>query len=158
MNNPDRLNFKLQVLLNRTLREVPCERAIVALAGQGCTYGLNPGSIFTTAELSLGLLQRALDWGEAGVLDDACHDETLGDRTSVLLSALRAVLFVPIRDHQGRQVGMVYADNRILAGAFDEGKVSRVQEIVEESLQGLELELDDAGELDWAAFRTTHWN
>ena len=156
MDNTERLAFKLQVLLNKTLHEVPCERAIVTLAGQGYVHGLNPNSLFTTAEISLGLIQRALDWGEAGILDDARLDETLASRTSVILSALRAVLFVPIRDVQGRQVGMVYADNRILAGAFDEAKVSRVQEIVEESLRGLEL--DDASELDWTSFHSVHWN
>ena len=152
------LKEKTLQLFRALLAELVCDRAVVACAGEGFTHGLAPGSIMTTAEISHGLLREAIERGEEGLLDDAVEDEALGNRTSVLLSQVRSVLFVPIRDAGGRMVGMVYADSRAQVAAFDDHELERAQEIVAESLIGSESELEAAVELDWNQLQGVHWN
>ncbi len=52
---------------------------------------------------------------------DAMDDDRLRDNRSVHAMRLRSVLCVPMR-YRGRALGVVYVDNRLLAGAFDRGR------------------------------------
>lgn len=91
-------------------------------------HGIEPETVFTTAEISQELLRSVRREGKAIVLLDAGSDPKFGNRTSVVLSNLRSILCVPLRHPSRLVVGLLYADNRIKAGAFTEKHLKIAEE------------------------------
>lgn len=90
-------------------------------------HGVQPGTVLLTGEISLETLRRVLHTGEPLQLIDAQQSD-LAERNSVLLSGLRSVLVVPVS--QGEEiVGLLYCDNRVKPGAFDEEKLDSMTAI-----------------------------
>ena len=112
------------------------ERAFIAykkkdtqeLEPQG-THGIDPQEIFVTGEISLSLIKNVMRDMEPALLVDAGQDPNLAQKTSVILSGLRSILCVPIKHPSGLAVGVVYADNRLRAGAFSDEQLSSVVEL-----------------------------
>ena len=83
------------------------------------THGLDPQTVFVAGEISTELVKTVMRERQGMCLVDAIHDPSLGDRTSVILSGLRSIVCVPIIHASRLIIGLLYADNRIRAGAFD---------------------------------------
>lgn len=102
------------------------ERALVAyrdkesdeLTAQA-SHGLDPQTVFVAGEISTELVKTVMRERQGMCLVDAIMDPSLGDRTSVILSGLRSIVCVPIIHASRLIIGLIYADNRIRAGAFD---------------------------------------
>ena len=77
-------------------------------------HNLDPATVLLAGDVSLGILQDALDAGEPKMLVDAMQDPRFGDRTSAVLSGIRSVLSCPIGDNEG----LIYLDSRIQTAAF----------------------------------------
>jgi len=113
------------------------ERAFIAykekdsqeLLPQG-THGIDPQSMFVTGEISMEVIKQVLRDGKPINLVDAIQHPGYANRTSVILSGLRSILCVPIKHPSGLIVGLVYADNRLKAGAFDQSHVDWVCELM----------------------------
>jgi tetratricopeptide (TPR) repeat protein len=109
------------------------ERAFIAykqndtqeLVPQG-THGIDPQAIFVTGEISLTIIKNVMRDLEPALQLDAGQDPGLAQKTSVVLSGLRSILCVPIKHPSGLAVGVVYADNRLRAGAFSEEQLNEV--------------------------------
>lgn len=82
------------------------------------SHGIDKLTVYTTGEISLGLLQDALAGGEPQLLVDAMQDPKFTQRTSGVLSGIRSVICCPFKDSEGNPVGLVYADHRIQKAAF----------------------------------------
>lgn len=91
-------------------------------------HGIEPGTVFTTAEISQELLRSVRREGKPIILLDAGADPRFGNRTSVVLSNLRSILCVPLRHPSRLVVGLLYADNRIKAGAFTDKHLKLAEE------------------------------
>ncbi len=111
--------------LNALLEELSPERAFIAYKEKGSqefeprgTHGLEPQSVFTTGEISLEVIKNVVREGKPVHLVDAIRAPGFAHRTSVILSGLRSILCVPFKHPSGLVVGMIYADNRLKAGAF----------------------------------------
>ncbi len=91
-------------------------------------HGIEPGTVFTTAEISQELLRSVRREGKSIVLLDAGSDPKFGNRTSVVLSNLRSILCVPLRHPSRLVVGLLYVDNRIKAGAFTDKHLKLAEE------------------------------
>ncbi len=113
------------------------ERAFIAykekdsqeLLPQG-THGIDPQSMFVTGEISMEVIKQVLRDGKPINLVDAIQHPGYANRTSVILSGLRSILCVPIKHPSGLIVGLIYADNRLKAGAFDQSHVDWVCELM----------------------------
>lgn len=81
-------------------------------------HNLDPKTVLDMGDVSLGILQDALEAGEAKMLVDAQQDPRLGERTSAVLSGIRSVLSCPLFDGGGECVGLIYLDSRIQKAAF----------------------------------------
>lgn len=91
-------------------------------------HGIEPDTVFTTAEISQELLRSVRREGKPIILLDAGADPRFGNRTSVVLSNLRSILCVPLRHPSRLVVGLLYADNRIKAGAFTDKHLKLAEE------------------------------
>lgn len=91
-------------------------------------HGIEPGTVFTTAEISQELLRSVRHEGKSIILLDAGADPKFGNRTSVVLSNLRSILCVPLRHPSRLVVGLLYVDNRIKAGAFNDKHLKLAEE------------------------------
>lgn len=81
-------------------------------------HGFSLANLFTTEDISTEIVRNALTTGEASLLADAMNAPHLNSRASVLISGLRSVLTVPMRHPSGLVLGLIYADSRVTAGAF----------------------------------------
>ncbi|MBI3928138.1 MAG: tetratricopeptide repeat protein [Armatimonadetes bacterium] len=142
--------------LSLILEELSPERAFIAYKEKGSqeltpqsTHGIDPGNIFTTGEISLEVIKQVLKTGEPLQLVDAIQTPGFANRTSVILSGLRSILCVPIKHPSGLVIGVIYADNRLKAGAFGDQHLSiaaGLARAVEERL--IEIIKAHAGEAD----------
>lgn len=83
------------------------------------SHGLDPQTVFVAGEISTELIKTVLRDGQSVCLVDAIQHPSLQNRTSVILSGLRSIVCVPIIHPSRLVIGLIYADNRIRAGAFE---------------------------------------
>lgn len=111
--------------LDAMLAHLSPERALVACRDQDteeltaqATHGLDPQTVFLAGEISTEMIKTVMRDKQPMLLVDAARDPKMNDRTSVILSGLRSIVCSPILHASGLVQGLVYADNRIRAGAF----------------------------------------
>lgn len=133
------------------LEELSPERAFIAYKEKGSqefeprgTHGIDPAAIFVTGEISLEVLKTVVHEGKPVHLVDAIQAPGYANRTSVILSGLRSILCVPIKHPSGLVMGMIYADNRLKAGAFKEEHLNWTVELAQAVAQKL-VELAQKG-------------
>ena len=95
----------LQATLQAILETLKPERALVLygydqedLLRARFAHGLDVNSVYTTGEVSLGILQEVLDGGQPKILVDAMTDPRYGERTSTVLSGIRSVICCPLNN------------------------------------------------------------
>jgi hypothetical protein len=107
----------LSETVRATVELAECERGFLLLADNGvlrvvASHALDPGALLSKDfHGSVGAAQRALESGQAVVLNDARTDPALGGRHSVLQGGLRTLVCLPLVA-AGETVGLVYADSR----------------------------------------------
>jgi pSer/pThr/pTyr-binding forkhead associated (FHA) protein len=107
----------LSETVRATVELAECERGFLLLAEGGtlrvaASHALDPSALLSREfHGSVGAAQRALDSGEAVVLNDARTDPALGGRHSVLEGGLRTLVCRPLVA-AGETLGLVYADSR----------------------------------------------
>lgn len=94
-------------------------------------HNLDPKTVLDMGDVSLGILQDAMEAGEAKMLVDAMKDPRFGERTSAVLSGIRSVLSCPIRDASGEIEGLIYLDSRIQSAAFKQADLPWLNELSE---------------------------
>lgn len=94
--------------------------------------GIDKSSVYTTGEISLGLLQEVLVGGQPQLLVDAMEDPKFTQRTSGVLSGIRSVICSPIMDADGNPMGLVYADHRIQKAAFKKDHLPWIENLAKE--------------------------
>ena len=107
----------LSETVRATVELAECERGFLLLADAGtlrvaASHALDPSALLSREfHGSVGAAQRALDTGEAVVLNDARTDPALGGRHSILEGGLRTLVCLPLVA-AGETLGLVYADSR----------------------------------------------
>jgi PAS domain S-box-containing protein len=74
-------------------------------------------------QISMTVVNEVIATGEPLLADNAFKDERLSENQSVINFALRSVLCVPLR-YKERIIGVVYVDNRLVAGIFTERELN----------------------------------
>lgn len=93
-------------------------------------HNLDPKTVLVLGDVSIGILQDALEAGEARMLVDAMKDPKFGERTSAVLSGIRSVLSCPLR-RNGEIEGLIYLDSRIQSAAFKQSDLPWLTELGE---------------------------
>ena len=70
-------------------------------------------------QISMTVVNEVISTGEPLLADNAFKDERLSENQSIINFTLRSVLCVPLR-YKERIIGVVYVDNRLVAGIFTE--------------------------------------
>lgn len=65
------------------------------------------------------VVYRVLDTGEAVVTTNAAEDPRFAGQSSIVAQSLRSIMATPLRV-RGKVIGVVYVDNRAIAGLFQE--------------------------------------
>ncbi len=71
--------------------------------------------------ISRTIIQRVIDSGEAVLTTNAQEDPRFGGQESIVAYNLRSILCVPLKV-RGELIGVLYADNRIRSGIFNEAE------------------------------------
>jgi PAS domain S-box-containing protein len=71
--------------------------------------------------ISRTIIERVIETGEAVLTTNAQEDPRFGGQESIVAYNLRSILCVPLHA-KGELIGVIYADNRIRSGAFDEAE------------------------------------
>ncbi len=82
------------------------------LMGRGMSGGDQP-------QISMSVVNQVITTEEPLLADNAYQDERLASNESIINFALRSVLCVPLQ-YKGETIGVVYVDNRLVAGIFTE--------------------------------------
>lgn len=116
------LTGMLSETVRATVELAECERGFLLLADGGelrvaASHALDASALLSKEfHGSIGAAQRALQSGQAVVLNDARTDPELGGRHSILAGGLRTLVCLPLVA-AGETLGLVYADSR-RAGAL----------------------------------------
>lgn len=126
----DHLAALFEAGLTNAVSELNPERAFVAYRGRStvpseyptpyATHGFSMAGLYLNEDISTKVISQTLREGKNQLIVDAISTPGLTNRTSVVLSGLRSILTVPLRYSNGLTVGLLYVDNRIKAGAFQE--------------------------------------
>ncbi len=76
-----------------------------------------------TPEISTTIVNEVMTTGQPLLADNAYKDERYQDGQSIAAMTLRSVLCVPL-NYRGQVIGVVYCDNRLRAGVFEEREKS----------------------------------
>ncbi len=74
-------------------------------------------------QISMSVVNEVISTGEPLLADNAFKDERLSENQSIINFTLRSVLCVPLR-YKERVIGVVYVDNRLVAGVFTERELN----------------------------------
>ena len=74
-------------------------------------------------QISMTVVNEVINTGEPLLADNAFKDERLSENQSIINFTLRSVLCVPLR-YKERITGVVYVDNRLVAGIFTERELN----------------------------------
>jgi signal transduction histidine kinase len=138
LNSSLDLSQVLHIAIEQVVQFVRAERGFILLVEEGtnrvwgkATRDIDPVALEQTLtgkdksnrpEVSRTIVEQALKDKKAVVSLNAMEDPRFADATSVKLASVRSVLCVPLIA-QGRTLGIVYLDNRIKTGIFDEHQV-----------------------------------
>ncbi len=121
--------------LELILKQLKPERAFIAYRTDPqselivkAAHGIDPKNIFTTGEISLEVIKNVINTGEYLLTADAFSAPGLSNRTSVVLSGLRSILAVPLKT-DNQVLGILYTDNRLTTGAFQEDDAQWASEL-----------------------------
>jgi PAS domain S-box-containing protein len=91
----------------------------------------------TDFEVSSTIIQQVVQTGESVLTDNAGSDPRYQEQKSIMRGAFRSILAVPLR--VGDMVtGVVYCDNRILAGLFKEHELNLLRAFADQAAVALE--------------------
>jgi signal transduction histidine kinase len=88
-------------------------------------------------EVSLGAVERVRATGRACLFDDACGDNDLGDRPSVMRFRPRSLIVAPLQT-LGNHLGYVYVENRSVVKSFTDSDVELVEGFAAQAALALE--------------------
>lgn len=131
------------------LEHLKPERALVVLGSEGAVHGLEASQLWLSAPISHHILRQLVESGQPMNSIDATQDPSLGQRTSVMLAEIRSVIGVPLLNGQGRSVGLLYADNRVKAGAFRDEPYNALLVYAKQLQQRFNRTFPDAPLLGW---------
>lgn len=115
---------------------------MVVYEGQGAARGLDARTVWTLGEISHTIMRTLLEEKEPMIMMDAIEDPRFQNQTSAILSALRSIMFIPLRNAAGHVSGFLYADNRTQAGAFDNDHLEQTKNFVHNELAPMLVELN----------------
>ena len=156
----DALRPILQQGILFAIGNLSAERAMIVYEGVGVAQGLDTATMWLVGEISTTLIQTLLEEGDPMVMIDAAEDARTRDQTSAILSALRSVIYVPLRDRDGKVAGLLYADHRRRAGAFDNEQLTEATTYVNDVLTPQLYKVypeGSGGDLDFKSLTETHW-
>lgn len=109
-------------MLDEVLLTLKLERAIIFVKDLigwrvASAHEIPTKNFWTVAPISLTVVQSvALEGKPVNIVD--AGDSDFAGRESVILTGLRSVACVPVKNPMGETVAMLYADNRLETGAF----------------------------------------
>lgn len=134
----------LSNVMDRVVEVFGAERGCLFLKGEEgditlvCARGLDRNEIdhedFAT---SRSVLTQVMQTGEALLTSNAANDPRFNAFGSVSLHALRSIMAVPIH-FRGETRGLIYVDNRIHAGVFNEKQVQLLTMIAQQAAGAIE--------------------
>ena len=128
VNSSLELDEVLRLVMDTIVQLTGAERAFLMLRdAQGAMVtriarnweqeSINPNETAT----SRTVVQRVLSTGEAIMTTNAQEDPRFGGQESIVAYNLRSILCVPLQV-KAEMIGVIYADNRIRSGIFDEAE------------------------------------
>ncbi|MCP4542122.1 MAG: GAF domain-containing protein [Chloroflexi bacterium] len=88
-------------------------------------------------QVSRSVISRVAASGQPILTDNATEDARFRGRQSIMLMGLRSILCVPLRLKQ-RTIGVVYVDNRLQAGVFDQDDLDLLVAIANQAATTIE--------------------
>lgn len=131
LNSSLEIQPTLEAVIDTIIRLTGAERAFIVLAdGDELTMRIarnwDQESVPKgDATFSRSIVRAALEGNEAILTTNAQTDARFGQALSISAGSLRSVLCVPLLSRR-KAIGVIYADNRIMAGVFDQDTVSLV--------------------------------
>ncbi len=128
VNSSLELDEVLQLVMDTIVRLTVAERGFLMLRdtqGQMVTRiarnweqeSINPNEF----AISRTIIQRVIETGEPVLTTNAQEDPRFGGQESIVAYNLRSILCVPLQA-KTELIGVIYADNRIRSGIFNEGE------------------------------------
>lgn len=131
------------------------ERAMIAYSGNGRLLNLEADHLWTREPISLTLLRSLIEEGQPRYLVDLLAREEF-THTSITLSGIISIIYVPIRSRTQEICGFYYLDNRVRSGAFQEKDLKQAEAVVTGRLEPL-LRETACRPLSWELLLKTCW-
>lgn len=144
-----------QALLFAT-QGLSAERVMVCFSGNGKLYGLEAERLWSSEWISLTLLRSLVERRQPTVISDAM-EQGPAQVTSVTLSSIRSILFVPIGGRNGEISGFLYLDNRLKKGIFKDKDLKQLEAVVSGSVEPHLAQIQVSRPLSWDLLQNTCW-
>ncbi len=133
------------------------ERAMVTYSGNGRLHNLDAESLWTTELISFSIMKSLIEEAVPRLLVHI-EDPERFSVTSVLITGITCVLFVPIRCRSGEVCGFYYLDRRIQStGSFQEKDLKQVEAVVAGTLEPILRETGASRPMTWELLMKTCW-
>ena len=153
LNSSLELSQVLHIAIEQVVDFVRAERGFILLVEEGAnrvwgkaTHDIDPVALeqlltgkdkANRPEISKTIVERALKEKQAVVSLNAMEDPRFAMATSVRLASVRSVLCVPLMA-QGRTLGIIYLDNRVKTGVFDDHHVEMLSAFANQAAVAIE--------------------
>lgn len=133
--------------LNEVLLTLKLERAAIMICDAegwkvACAHEIPTNNFWMAAPISQTILRNSILKKEPIFLVDAMDAPEFSSQASVVISGLRSVASVPVLDHHGEAIAVVYADHLLTKGAFGPTELETLKELSKEFGKKLLPELD----------------
>jgi GAF domain-containing protein len=123
--------------LNEVLLTLKLERAVVLIHEPdgwkvACSHEIPTEKFWVAAPISQTILRSSILKKEPVFLVDAMNAPEYSSQASVVISGMRSVASVPVLDHYGEVMAVVYADHLVQRGAFGPAELETLKELAKE--------------------------
>lgn len=133
------------------------ERTIVTYSGNGRLHNLDADSLWTTELISFSILKSLIEEAQPRLLVHLEEPDRFSV-TSVLITGITSVLFVPIRSRTDEVCGFYYLDRRVHSvGSFQEKDLKQVEAVVAGTLEPMLRETGASRPMTWELLMKTCW-
>jgi adenylate cyclase len=134
----------LDRVMDEVIKALKAERGFVALRDENGKFefrsarGIDQTTIdHPEFQISRGVIEEVAKNGEGVLISDAQKDDRFGSRRSILDLKLRSILCTPLK-LKDSILGVIYVDNRIVAGIFTEENLELINAIAASATTAIE--------------------
>ncbi len=137
INSEREIGSLLDLILSKAIELTGAERGFLLVEGYEVARNFSGEGIYGDYKISRSVAQKVKKEGQVFLTENALYDPTLSAARSVQEYHILSILCVPV-ELQGKRIGVIYLDNRLVRGSFQQEHVSLLLTFAEQAAVAIE--------------------